>query len=65
MMGNMTLMDSLLCRTFLKVKEDKWLYPKESFIAEVGRSVGLFLGFSFLRFWDLLNDFLYHCFKKR
>ena len=50
--------------TFLKVKEDKWLYPIESFIAEVGGSLGLFLGFSFLGFWDMLNDILYFCLKK-
>ena len=40
------------------------MYPIESFIAEVGGSLGLFLGFSFLGFLDMLNDFLYFCFKK-
>ena len=50
--------------TFLKIKEDKWLYSIESFIAEVGGSLGLFLGFSFLGIWDILTATLFYCFKK-
>ena len=33
------------------------VYPTVSFIAELGGSLGLFVGFSFLTFWDCL-DFL-------
>ena len=50
--------------SFIKVKEDKWLYPLETFIAEVGGSLGLFLGFSFLGIWDILTATLFYCFKK-
>ena len=50
--------------TFLKIKEDKWLYSIESFIAEVGGSLGLFLGFSFLGIWDIITAAIYYFFKK-
>ena len=32
----------------LTVKEEKYVYPLESFVAEFGGCLGLFLGFSFL-----------------
>ena len=38
----------------LTLKEEKLLYPFESFLAEVGRALGLFLGFSFLTLWDIV-----------
>ena len=50
--------------SFLTVVEDKWLYPIETFIAEVGGSLGLFLGFSFLGCWDLII-FIMHYFVKK
>ena len=50
--------------TFLRIKEDKWLYPIESFIAEVGGSLGLFLGFSFLGIWDMLTATCIRLLKK-
>ena len=50
--------------SFIKVKEEKWLYPLETFIAEVGGSLGLFLGFSFLGFWDIVSDTLCYCIRK-
>ena len=50
--------------SFIKVKEDKWLYPIETFIAEVGGSLGLFLGFSFLGFWDIVSDTFCYCIRK-
>ena len=34
--------------TKILIKEEVWLYPNISFIAEVGGALGLFLGFSFL-----------------
>ena len=37
------------------VKEEALLYPFESFLAEVGGALGLFLGFSFLGLVDLCN----------
>ena len=38
----------------LKVKEEAYLYPATSFIAEFGGSLGLFLGLSFLSVWDII-----------
>ena len=37
----------------LTVKEETLLYPFESFLAEFGGSLGLFLGFSFMTIWDI------------
>ena len=34
------------------VKEEAELYPINSFIAEVGGSLGLFFGFSFIGLWE-------------
>ena len=42
----------------ITVYEDKRLYPVETFIAEVGGTLGLFLGFSFLGFWDIVPDII-------
>ena len=37
----------------LIVKEEAELYPLNSFIAEFGGALGLFLGFSFVGLWNL------------
>ena len=39
--------------TTLTIKEETYLYPFESFLAEAGGSLGLFLGFSFLNLWQV------------
>ena len=39
----------------LTVMEEQYVYPMDSFIAEVGGALGLFLGFSFLMIWDLIQ----------
>ena len=36
----------------LTVLEEQYVYPMDSFIAEVGGALGLFLGFSFITVWD-------------
>ena len=36
----------------LTIKEEALVYPFMSFFAELGGSLGLFLGFSFLTIWD-------------
>ena len=36
----------------LVVKEETLIYPLQSFLAEVGGSLGLFLGFSLIGLWD-------------
>ena len=38
----------------LTIKDEKLVYPLESFIAEFGGSLGLFLGFSFIGCFDFL-----------
>ena len=40
------------------------MVPIESFIAEVGGSLGLFLGFSFLGIWDMLTATCIRLLKK-
>ena len=37
---------------FTQVEEEALVYPFESFIAEFGGSLGLFLGVSFMTIWD-------------
>ena len=37
------------------VKQEIFIYPFSSFLAEVGGALGLFLGFSFFMFWDFLK----------
>ena len=39
----------------LTVMEEDYVYPLDSFIAEFGGALGLFLGFSFLMIWDLIQ----------
>ena len=39
--------------TTLTIKEETLLYPFQSFLAEAGGSLGLFLGFSFLSLWNV------------
>ena len=36
--------------------EQTFIYPFESFLAEFGGCLGLFLGVSFLSFWDILLE---------
>jgi len=39
----------------LTLLEEQYVYPMDSFIAEVGGALGLFLGFSFMIVWDLIQ----------
>ena len=54
----------------LTLKEEAYLYPPTSFIAEFGGSLGLFLGLSFLGLWDFFLTILkifavkWDCFKQ-
>ena len=53
--------------TRITVKEEVYLYPLISFISEVGGSLGLFLGVSFLGIWDIilnLSKLIVHRMKK-
>ena len=38
-------------------RTEQLLYPLESFVSEFGGALGLFLGFSFMIVWDLLEGF--------
>ena len=40
----------------VKVRKESWAFPPLSFLAEVGGSLGLFIGFSFLGLYDNLVD---------
>ena len=39
----------------ISVKKEILVYPFTSLVAEVGGALGLFLGFSFLMLWDVLE----------
>ena len=41
--------------TQLTIKEEILVYPIESFLAEIGGSLGMFLGFSLFMLWDLFE----------
>ena len=38
--------------TEVRLEEEDWVYPSLSFIAEFGGALGMFVGFSFMTFWD-------------
>ena len=42
-------------RKLITKKTEVLVYPLESFVAEFGGGLGLFLGFSFISLWDLLE----------
>ena len=39
----------------VRVQEEQYVYPVDSFIAEFGGALGLFLGFSFIMIWDVVQ----------
>ena len=42
-------------RKLITKKTEVLMYPFVSFVAEFGGGLGLFLGFSFISLWDLLE----------
>ena len=48
----------------LVVKEETLIYPLQSFLAEVGGSLGLFLGFSLIGLWDTIVGIVKFLFSK-
>ena len=48
----------------LVVKEETLIYPLQSFLAEVGGSLGLFLGFSLIGLWDTVVSIVKFVFSK-
>ena len=51
--------------TTVTIKEEAEVYPFTSFMAEVGGALGLFLGLSFLSFWDMFVDATNWCIGKK
>ena len=50
-----TLFSMTFSTNVLTVREEEYVYPLDSFLAEFGGALGLFLGFSFLMIWDLIQ----------
>ena len=44
--------------TDIRMEKEVKIYPLISFISELGGSLGLFLGFSFMTLWDLIDYFI-------
>ena len=40
---------------YMLIKQEKLMYTVESLVAEFGGTLGLFLGFSFMNLWDLVE----------
>ena len=40
---------------YMLIKQEKLVYTVESLVAEFGGTLGLFLGFSFMNLWDLVE----------
>ena len=43
---------------YTQAEEEVLVYPLQSFVAEFGGCLGLFLGFSFMTIWDGLKSFV-------
>ena len=51
-------MSQLLVRNtspYLLIEQEKLVYSLESLVAEFGGTLGLFLGFSFMNLWDVVE----------
>ena len=46
----------VLASTVLETKTESYVYPGISFVSEIGGSLGLFVGFSFLTIYDWLDQ---------
>ena len=44
-----------LASTDLRIEKEEYVYPALSFIGELGGSLGLFVGFSFLTVFDFFD----------
>ena len=63
---NASLVSLVMATATVTKRTEVLMYPLESLVAEFGGALGMFLGFSFIMFWDwlelLLNSAVY--FKK-
>ena len=48
----------ILSSSEVTIRKENLVYPLPSFVSEVGGALGLFLGFSFLSVWDLIQSLL-------
>ena len=53
--GDQTTLSIILASSEVTTRRENFVYPLISFISEVGGALGLFLGFSFLSLWDLIQ----------
>ena len=52
--GHLFMLQYSFASTKVRVETEVWAFSTISFIAEMGGSLGLFVGFSFLSVWDWL-----------
>ena len=52
--GHLFMLKYSFASTKVRVETEVWAFSTISFIAEMGGSLGLFVGFSFLSVWDWL-----------
>ena len=56
--SNLTFLEVKFSQSSIIQKKELLVYPLTSFVAEFGGTLGLFLGFSFLALWDLLEKLI-------
>ena len=53
--ADFTFLEIVTAGSKVTVKKEILVYPFTSLVAEVGGALGLFLGFSFLMIWDIME----------
>ena len=43
---------------YVLVETEELIYPLQSLVADIGGTLGLFLGFSVMSFWDVIEEFV-------
>ena len=43
---------------YVLVETEELIYPLQSLVADIGGTLGLFLGFSVMSFWDVIEQFV-------
>ena len=51
----MTRLGFVMAAKRFKKRKEVEVYPFQSFVSEFGGALGLFLGFSFMMLWDLIE----------
>ena len=55
----------IIASSILNKKKETYVYPAISFVSEIGGSLGLFVGFSFLSIWDWFDPIFDHLISKK